>query len=203
MGRVILAGIAGGAAMFVMIAILHLSPISEIGISQMPNDAAALDALQKATGNKTGLYIFPYVDMKQKDAMAKMDARMKIEPFGIMAYQPPGIASGIAPKQLVTEFAKQAVQSTLVALLLSLTMLATYAARVGFVALIGIVSTLTTNISYWNWYAFPTSYTLANMFIEFAGFFVAGLVIAALLRPAKPAPPKQQEIGVTASAGRA
>lgn len=202
MGRIILAGIAGGVAMFVMISILHLSPISEIGISQMPNDTAALDALQKATGNKTGLYIFPYVDMKQKDAMAKMDARMKIEPFGIMAYQPPG-APGMTPKLLVTEFAKQIVQSILLALLLSFALLATYWGRVGFVALIGVVSTLTTNVSYWNWYAFPTSYTLTNMFIEFAGFFVAGLVIAALLRPAKPAPPKQQEIGATAAAGRA
>ena len=182
MGRIILAGIAGGVAMFVMISVLHISPISEIGISQMTNDTAALDALQKATGNKKGLYIFPTVDMKAKDAMAQMDARMKVEPFGIMAYQPPGTASGISPKLLATEFVKQVVQSIVVALLLSFAMLATYWGRVGFVAAIGAVATLTTNISYWNWYGFPTSYTLANMFIEFAGFVAAGLVLAAMVK---------------------
>ncbi|HUO92059.1 MAG TPA: hypothetical protein VMU22_04015, partial [Rhizomicrobium sp.] len=142
-----------------------------------------LDALQKATGNKSGLYIFPTVDMTQKDAMTKMEARMKVEPFGIMAYQPPGMESGISPKRLLTEFAKEVVQSCLVALLLSFAVLASYWSRVGFVVAIGAVSTLTTNISYWSWYAFPTSYTLANMFIEFAGFVAAGFVLAAMIRP--------------------
>ena len=183
MGRIILAGIAGGVAMFVMLSILHMSPIAQIGFSQMTNDTPALDALQKATRNKTGLYIFPTVDMTQKDAMAKMDARMKVEPFGFMAYQPPGTASGISAGKLIGEFSKVTIQSILAALLLSFAALASYWGRVGFVAAIGLISTLTTNISYWNWYAFPTSYTLANMFIEFAGFIAAGLVLAWLIKP--------------------
>jgi hypothetical protein len=183
MGRIIFAGIAGGVAMFVVLSILHMSPIAQIGFSRMTNDAPALDALQKATGNKTGLYIFPTVDMKAKDAMAKMDARMKVEPFGFMAYQRPGTAAGISAGKLAAEFGKVLVQSILAALLLSFAMLAGYWSRVGFVALIGVVSTLTTNISYWNWYAFPTSYTLANMFIEFSGFVAAGLALAWLIKP--------------------
>ena len=183
MGRIILAGIAGGVAMFVMLSILHMSPLAQIGFSQMTNDTPALDALQKATGNKTGLYIFPTVDMKDKDAMAKMNARMKVEPFGFMAYQPPGTAAGISPGKLVGEFLKVTVQSILAALLLSVAMLAGYWSRVGFVALLGVVSTLTTNISYWNWYAFPASYTLANMFIELSGFVAAGFVLAWLIKP--------------------
>lgn len=182
MGRIILAGIAGGVAMFFMMSILHLSPVSETGISQMANDTPALEALKTATGNRTGLYLFPSVDMKQKDAMAKMEARMKVEPFGLVAYQPPG-ALGMTAQHLVSEFAKEIVQSILLALLVSFTLIATYWGRVGFVVLVGVVSTITTNASYWNWYAFPTSYTLANMFIEVASFLAAGLVIAALIKP--------------------
>jgi len=81
------------------------------------------------------------------------------------------------------EYAKELVQSLLVATLLSFALLATYWSRVGFVVAVGAISTMTTNLSYWNWYAFPTSYTLANMTIEVAGFLAAGLVIAALMKP--------------------
>ena len=183
MGRIILAGLAGSIAMFVMMSIMHMSPIAQIGFSQMTSDGPALAALQTATGNKPGLYIFPSVDMKTKDAMAKMTARMKVEPFGIMAYQPPGTAGGISPLLPVREYAKELVQSVLIAILLSFAMLAAYWSRVGFVVLVGVVSTLTTNLSYWNWYAFPTNYTLANMTIELAGFLAGGLVIATLIKP--------------------
>lgn len=182
MGRIILAAIAGGFAMFVMMSIAHMSPVSQIGFSQMSDDGPVLAALQKATGNKTGLYIFPAVDMKAKDAMAKMDAATKVEPFGIMAYQPPG-HMGISPKLLITEFLVEIAQSLIAATLLSFAMLTAYWSRVGFVALVGLVSAITTNISYWNWYAFPTSYTLANMGIELVGFIAAGLAIAALVKP--------------------
>lgn len=183
MGRIILAGVAGGFAMFVMMSILHMSPVAQIGFNQMSNDKQALAALQAATGNKAGLYIFPTVDMKAKDAMAQMDARMKVEPFGIMAYQPPGAKGGPQLKFLVGEFTKEIIQSLIVAVLLSLTVLAGYWSRVGFVTLVGLVSGITTNVSYWNWYAFPTSYTLANIGIELASFLAAGLAIAALVKP--------------------
>jgi hypothetical protein len=78
-----------------------------------------------------------------------------------------------------------------------------YWSRVGFVTLVGLVSAVTTNGSYWNWYPFPLSYTLANMGIELAGFFVAGLAIAALLKPQKSAPQKQHALNGAAAESRA
>jgi hypothetical protein len=50
------------------------------------------------------------------------------------------------------------------------------------VAAIGLAATITTNVSYWNWYDFPASYTLAAMVTEFVGYFAAGFAIAAILR---------------------
>src|SRR5215469_2752730 len=203
MQRIIIAGLAGAVAMFVMMAILHMSPVSQIGISQMTNDGPALAALQTATGNKTGLYLFPSVDMNAKDAMAKMDAATKVEPFGLMVYQPPGLVSGISPGRLFGEFLIEVVQTLIEATLLSFAVLTTYWSRVGFVTLVGLVSAVTTNGSYWNWYPFPLSYTLANMGIELAGFFVAGLAIAALLKPQKAAPQKQHALNGAAAESRA
>jgi hypothetical protein len=56
-----------------------------------------------------------------------------------------------------------------------------YRKRVGFIALIGAGAALTTNLSYWNWYSFPGSYTLAYGGIEWLGYIAAALVIAAVL----------------------
>ena len=182
MGRIVLAGIAGGIAMFVMMSIAHMSLVAQVGFSQMTNDKAAISALQAATANKPGLYIYPTVDMRSKDAMSKAAAVRKVMPSGILIYQPPRVP-GMTPKLLGTEFGTEIVQALLAAVLLSFTMIVSYGGRVGFVTLVGVVSVVTTNISYWNWYSFPASYTLANMGIELASFFAAGLVIAALVKP--------------------
>jgi len=182
MGRITIAGIAGGIAMFVMMSIAHMSPVAQIGFSQMADDGPALAALQAGTENKPGLYIYPTVDMSSKDAMAKAEADRKVKPSGIFIYQRPG-APGMTPKLLITEFLIEIVQSLIAAALLSATMIATYWGRVGFVASVGVVSAITTNVSYWNWYAFPANYTFANMGIELAAFVAAGLAIAALLKP--------------------
>src|SRR5579863_7866706 len=86
MGRIVLAGVLGGVAMFVVMSIFHMSPVAQIGFSMMKDDAAALSALQTATDNKPGLYIYPTVDMKAKDAMAKAEAARKTNPSGILIY---------------------------------------------------------------------------------------------------------------------
>jgi hypothetical protein len=182
MGRIFIAGIAGGVAMFVMMSIAHMSPVAQIGFSQMANNGSVLSALQAATGNTPGLYIYPAVDVNSKNAMADMETARMGKPSGILVYQRPG-APGMSPKLLVTEFLMEIAQSLIAAALLSLTVIASYAGRVGFVTLVGIVCAITTNLSYWNWYAFPASYTLANMGIEIAGFIAAGLAIAAFIKP--------------------
>ena len=182
MGRIVLAAIAGGIAMFIVMSILHMSPVAQIGFSQMSDDGPVLAALQTGTHNAPGLYIYPTVDMHAKDAMAKSEAAREVKPSGIFVYHPPG-APGISARLLVTEFLTEILQSLIAAILLSTAALATYFGRVGFVLLTGIVASVTTNVSYWNWYGFPGSYTLANMGIEVAGFFAAALAIAALIRP--------------------
>jgi hypothetical protein len=38
-------------------------------------------------------------------------------------------------------------------------------------------------VSYWNWYGFPFDYTMAQIVIEVVSALVAGLAIAAVLKP--------------------
>jgi hypothetical protein len=180
--RIFLAGLAGGIAMFVWTSIAHVAlPLGQIGFSQIPDEAPVLAAMQQAIGNGSGLYFFPWTDMKSSNAMAEETAKLKVNPSGLLIYHPPG-APGMTGAMLLTEFAKEVLVSLIAAFLLSRTVLFSYAARVGFVASVGLAATLTTNASYWNWYGFPASFTLAAMVTELAGYLAAGLAIAAILK---------------------
>lgn len=181
--RILVAGILGGIVMYVWTSVAHVAlPIAQIGVSGMSHEDTVLPALNAATGMKRGFYFFPFVDMNAKNAMATEEAKLKVEPTGIVIYQPPG-TSGMTPIMLIREFLTELVEALIAAFLLAQTGIASYLGRVGFVALTGVVSTLATNVSYWNWYGFPANYTLANMFIEIVGFLLAGFAIAAWLRP--------------------
>jgi hypothetical protein len=46
----------------------------------------------------------------------------------------------------------------------------------------GLAAGLTTNVSYWNWYGFPSDYTLAYAGIDIIGYAVAALAIAGILK---------------------
>lgn len=181
--RVILAGVAGGIAMFIWTSVAHVAlPLGEIGFSQIPGEAAVLASMHHAIGESHGLYFFPWTDMSRSDAMAEAAAKEKVNPSGLLIYRPPGSNDGMTATMLAAEFAKEVAVSLIAAFLLARTALYTYAARVGFVAAIGLAATLTTNVSYWNWYGFPATYTLAAMITEFVGYVAAGLAIAVILK---------------------
>ena len=92
----------------------------------------------------------------------------------------------LTPSNLAAEFATELAESLIAAFLLSWASVQGFVPRVGYVALIGVAAAITTNVSYWNWYGFPTDYTLAYGSIEIVGYVVAGIAIALIL-PRRPA----------------
>jgi hypothetical protein len=52
-----------------------------------------------------------------------------------------------------------------------------------FVALLGVLPFLMVNFPYWNWYGFPIDFTLTELADKFIGFCLAGLVLAAMVKP--------------------
>lgn len=184
--RILLAGLLGAIAMFVWSAVAHMAtPLATIGISKMRNEQPVLDALRHNVGDSAGLYFYPWVDPKDPNMMQKEAERISHEPNGLLLYKPPRTDTGMGP-MLIGEFAKQLAQALIAAFLLSLTALAAYGARVGFVVGLGVFASLGTDTSYWIWYGFPLDYTLAQIAIVLGEVLVAGLMIAAVLKP-KPA----------------
>ena len=184
MVRVLIAGVLGGLAMFVWTSVAHMfTPLGQIGMLSIPNEDSVLGPMQTAMGDKAGIYFFPGVDVNDPNGMTAYEEKAKTSPWGIMICHPPGTDAGMSPTQLVAEFAKELAQTLIAAFLLSFTVIASYFMRVGFVTLIGISAALSTNVSYLIWYKFPLDYTLGYMSIEVVSAIVAGLVIAALIRP--------------------
>jgi len=192
--RILLAGILGGVVMFVWTSIAHMAlPLGEAGIGEMPNESAVLSAMQSSMGEKSGLYVFPSLGVgkdatreQKNEAMKQMQQRVAANPSGILMYHPPGRPFAFG-KALAIEFSTEVLQAILVIWLLAQTRIGSFAGRVGFVLIAGILASITTNVSYWNWYGFPRVYTVSYIVIELVGFVLIGIIAALVLRKRSPA----------------
>lgn len=187
MKRVLLAGFLGALGMFVWMFVAHMaSSLGTIGIHEVPNEAPVLAAMQSSIGNQPGMYLFPAAGLnksaaEQREEMKHYQEKLDANPSGLLIYHPPGRKS-LTGGQLLTEFITEFLESFLASLLLARAALGSYAGRIAFVTTIGWVATITTNISYWNWYGFPTAYTLAQMFSQLIGFLIVGLIAGKILK---------------------
>jgi hypothetical protein len=192
--KILLAGLLGGIVMFVWTSIAHMAlPLGEAGINEIPNESAVLSAMQSSIGDKTGLYIFPGLGVgknatreEKNAAMKQMQQRIAANPSGILMYHPPGRQFAFG-KSLAVEFTTEVLQSILIIWLLAQTRIGSFAGRVGFVVVAGILAAITTNVSYWNWYGFPGVYTASYMLIEILGFVLVGVIAGLVLRRRSPA----------------
>lgn len=188
MGRKLLAALLGALAYFLWSGLAHMVlPLGEAGLKEMPNEAP-ITAAMKAGLPDRGLYVFPGTGLpanaSQSEKRAAMDSQFKKTasgPSGILMFHPArDFSFGSA---LGTEFFTNVLQVLLAVILLSQTRLWNFAARWGFMVTVGLLVAISTNISYWNWYGFPITYTLSYAFTIFLGFVLAGLVVAAIVKP--------------------
>ncbi len=188
--RIMLGGVLGGIALFIWQSISHLAlPLGEVGISRIGNEGAVVSAL-RANVQQPGFYFFPAAEEKpgmskdeKREAMRKSEEKYRAGPNGILIYQPQG-GEAFTPKQLLSQLGFDIAALFVGAWLLAQASgLAGYGARVLFVTVLGLLPTLVVNLPYWNWYGFPTDYTLAQLADHLIGFLVAGLVTAGVIKP--------------------
>jgi hypothetical protein len=186
--KILLAGVLGGIAMFIWTTIAHLVlPLGEAGIGEIPNEAAMLSAMQTNIGDQPGLYIFPGLGVgknasrqQRNEAMKQMAAKAASGPSGLLVYHPTRqFALG---KWMGIEFGTELLTAILAVFLLAQTRIESYAGRVGFVLVVGILAAIATNVSYWNWYGFPGAYIASYMLVTVIGFLCVGIVAALVLR---------------------
>jgi hypothetical protein len=190
MTRIFLAALLGAVAMFAWTAIAHMAlPLGEAGVQNTMKDEDLLSALKTTVKNNDGLYIYPSMGLpadathaQQAEAMKTYPEKLEKNPSGFFIYHPAGSRPMAMGKFLTIEFITELIEAFIAVWLLAQTRIVTFGGRVGFVVAIGILAAISTNVSYWNWWGFPTVYTASYMFIQFVGFFLVGLVAAIMFR---------------------
>jgi hypothetical protein len=166
--------------MYIWSFIAHLVlPLGQAGIKELPSEPAVLSTLTASIGNSHGLYLFPRVD--PGSSMQQYQQKLASSPSGLIVYHAPG-GEALTARQLITDFLTELIEAVLAAFLLAQTRIATFAGRVAFVGVLGLLANIATNIPYWNWYGFPGTYTASYIFMGVVAYICAGLVIAAMLR---------------------
>jgi hypothetical protein len=189
--KVILAGILGGLVMFLWGGLWHDQlPVALAGLRSLPNEQAVL-ATMKANIPEPGMYLFPGLGVaddapfaQKKAAMKKLEENPPSGPQGVLIYQPVG--AGLSAKMLITEAVANIVQALLVAFLVAQVGVRRFSSRLGFAFVVGLVACITTNISLWNFYSFPSAWVLGQISFLVLGYFLVGIIVAAIVKAGAP-----------------
>jgi hypothetical protein len=186
MKRMFIAGIVAGIVMFFWGAISHMVlQLGDAGLSQLKEqEPAVLNAL-KQNIKEPGLYFYPGFssDHPDKAEQAAWVEKYRQGPAGLVLYLPGG-NDPMTPKQFAIQIVADLVMGILAAALLAGTgcWMRSFISRVSFVALLGLLPFLAINLPYWNWYGFPTTFTMAQLADRFVGFVLMGIAIGAILK---------------------
>ena len=179
--RVVIAGIIGGIVMFIWGAVAHMAlPIGEAGFKLPTQQQTVLDAIAPTTSGE-GVYMYPSVapdKMGDEAAMKAFAEESRGKPFAFVVYQPGGnpINQGMGPnlaKQLLTCILGAAV----LAWVLSLTAWG-FGRRVMVAGAMALFAWIAISVPYWNWYLFPTAFTVGALAEQLVGWLLAGAAIA-------------------------
>src|SRR5204863_9485183 len=118
-------------------------------------------------------YLFPRLGVgdnptreREKEAMTQYPEKLAKNPSGLLVYHPVGARSLTMGKWLTIEFITELLEAILAVSLLAQTRIYSFGGRVGFILVAGILAAIATNVSYWNWYGFPSVYITAYMSIQ-------------------------------------
>lgn len=190
--KIVIGGVLAGLVMFIWSAIAHeLLPIGDMGVKTITNEDAVIAAM-KANIKEDGFYFIPGEGMthasslpkeEQKAAMEAWQKKFEAGPRAILVYHPAG-EKLMMPRYFIVEFLADVVVGLIAALALGLASatLRSFAGRVGFVTLLGLLGFAAIEVSYWNWYGFPADYELGQFLDQIVGMFFAGTVLALVMR---------------------
>src|SRR5262249_44749711 len=158
--RVILGGIVAGIAMFVWGSVSHMVlPLGEAGIKNLPNEEVVTRSLTENI-KEPGFYFFPGPSQKTtKEESQAWEEKYRRGPVGIMIYHPNG-RDPITFRLLAIEALSDIICAWIAAFILAKTLgnVNTLLGKALLVSLIGLSASVAIDLSYWNWYGFPTQY---------------------------------------------
>ena len=188
MVRILIAGVLGGAVAFTCGAIEHMVfQWQERTFKPLPNENALMEFLKKEVPD-AGIYGFPEMPKDTpKDQVDKvykeLNERYKKGPNGILIIGPTG-EDMMGFKQLGLEALSVVLIALIAAWILSLLAPGVdFFQRWGVVLMIGVAAWLSISVSHGIWYRFPDAFVRDEFLCAIFEWGVAGLVIAAIVKP--------------------
>ncbi len=197
--RFIIAVILGGIMLFGWGTVSHiLLGLQDKTIKSVPNEAAVMSAL-KTNITDPGFYFMPGIDMTKTPTFEEQAVWMQKYadgPTAIVVYQPAGEIA-MSPKRFGTQFGTNLAVALVIGIILAFASVG-FARGVIITTLIGVAGWVAILVPYWNWYRFPNEFVAASLVDQAAGFFLAGLVMAFILKKrtavSEPSPPAARPV---------
>ncbi len=156
-----------------------------IDIEELPNGDAIAEQMKESI-NEPGIYIYPGYPEDGDDAdMEEWTSKYQAGPLvNFMVYNPAG-ADPMDPMQFIKSFIINFIAAFIAGVLLMMTMAQnpTYWRRVIFVMMLGLFAAFVGPFIEWNWWSFPTGYSMVNAIDLCVTWFIAGLVLAWRIKP--------------------
>lgn len=191
--KIVLGGLVAGVVMFAWGSLAHLVlGLGEVGVRQLPMEDTVIQALT-ATAAESGLYMFPMEGYAQQ--AAEWEQKYRQGPVGLLVVNVDG-AEPMSVVQLLSQFLTYVAACWVAAYLLiqAAPNLKSFPARVAFVMMLGFFGWLIAVVPYWNWYGFPTNYTLARLVEHVLGWILGGIVLSAFVTPSSVVSPSTQPV---------
>src|SRR3990167_3750536 len=115
--------------------------------------------------------------MKDETAVKAYSDKAKTNPYAFVVYQPQGKDGTDMGRNLIIQFISDTLSAMVVAFVLGLGAFG-FSKRVFIATALGLFSWLTLSVPYWNWYRFPTDFTLGAMLEQVIGWLLAGVALA-------------------------
>lgn len=196
--KIAIAAVLGGIAFFLWGAISHtVLPFANNAFLQFTNEEAITQAIL-SHAPASGMYFLPWVphspegmtEEEFKAAKKKAEDQLMNGPF-ILASVRLG-PMGSFPNYLLIQLFTDMLTALAVCFVLLNTREMSFWNQVFTIEWIGLAGFAALSLPQWNWYAFSTAFTLAEMLDIVVGFFLAGMVIVKVLGgTGKPKPTEQ------------
>lgn len=182
MKSLVLGGVLGGMILFLWSAVSWMAlPWHRASIHPLLQQNV-VDVVLAANAGGKGIYVLPSFHEKTAPGQKVISAHEKMQkgPFAFIAYSPQG--TGPMQKNMIASFLIQTAAAALVTGLLLLARIGNYWKRLAFILLFALAAGVAGHLPHLIWWGFALPFTLLEIADLLAGWFLAGLVIAKVVR---------------------
>ena len=156
----------------------------DIDLNNFPDETEIMH--MKAVVHEPGIYVYPGQPTDETDAgMEEWIKQYEAGPvISFMVYSPAGF-NPMNPMLFIKSFIINFIAAFIAGALMMMTLAQKpgFWRRVIFVMLLGLFAGFIGPFSEWNWWNFPTGYTLVNVADFCVTWFIAGLILAWRIKP--------------------